>query len=348
MGFHKDLTGQDLHAPTNILVENNSGATITKLTCVKFNGQGTLHPQIIAGNGAVDFIRGIVLNDILNGSSGFIIGIGLMPGIDTSSFLVGDSLYASVTGVLTKTVNGPPIAEVLVVDASNGIIYVDSDSPSSGVTDHGALTGLGDDDHSQYHNDTRGDLRYYTQTLLNSGQLDSRYHTEAEIDNFFEGEDTGKKQVHWDRVVSKPAPNWLNLTRSGSNQSGIDTGVDIIMNSSEGNGISYNTSTGVVSLIANKTYRLFANFAMFSIGSSDKVDVEWVKASDNTPLAVGHASHMRSMSSTSNGNNTSVMEVTYKPTVNTDVKLRCTEYTGSPDTVTMYTKWSMATVIEIK
>ena len=29
-----------------------------------------------------------------------------------------------------------------------------------GVTDHGALTGLADDDHSQYHNDTRGDARY--------------------------------------------------------------------------------------------------------------------------------------------------------------------------------------------
>ena len=29
-----------------------------------------------------------------------------------------------------------------------------------GVTDHGALTGLGDDDHTQYHNNTRGDARY--------------------------------------------------------------------------------------------------------------------------------------------------------------------------------------------
>lgn len=35
-----------------------------------------------------------------------------------------------------------------------------ADSPSGGVTDHGALTGLGDDDHAQYHNDTRGDARY--------------------------------------------------------------------------------------------------------------------------------------------------------------------------------------------
>lgn len=30
--------------------------------------------------------------------------------------------------------------------------------------DHGALSGLGDDDHTQYHNDTRGDARYYQKT----------------------------------------------------------------------------------------------------------------------------------------------------------------------------------------
>ena len=29
------------------------------------------------------------------------------------------------------------------------------------ITDHGNLTGLDDDDHPQYHNDTRGDTRYY-------------------------------------------------------------------------------------------------------------------------------------------------------------------------------------------
>lgn len=29
-----------------------------------------------------------------------------------------------------------------------------------GVSDHGLLTGLADDDHTQYHNDARGDARY--------------------------------------------------------------------------------------------------------------------------------------------------------------------------------------------
>jgi hypothetical protein len=36
---------------------------------------------------------------------------------------------------------------------------------SSSISDHGSLSGLGDDDHLQYHNDTRGDARY---TLKNS------------------------------------------------------------------------------------------------------------------------------------------------------------------------------------
>lgn len=37
--------------------------------------------------------------------------------------------------------------------------YVD-DVFGAGVTDHGALTGLGDDDHAQYYNQARGDARY--------------------------------------------------------------------------------------------------------------------------------------------------------------------------------------------
>ena len=64
------------------------------------------------------------------------------------------------------------------------------------ITDHGALTGLSDDDHTQYLNITRGDARYYTETEVDviSGALntkldthksssdhDSRYYTETEV-----------------------------------------------------------------------------------------------------------------------------------------------------------------------
>lgn len=53
-----------------------------------------------------------------------------------------------------------------------------------GVTDHGALTGLADDDHTQYHNDARGDARYYTQSQIDtslSGKADTS-HSHAASD----------------------------------------------------------------------------------------------------------------------------------------------------------------------
>lgn len=37
----------------------------------------------------------------------------------------------------------------------------DDEDGSAGPTDHGALTGLVDDDHTQYHNNDRGDARYW-------------------------------------------------------------------------------------------------------------------------------------------------------------------------------------------
>jgi len=41
-----------------------------------------------------------------------------------------------------------------------GVGITSPSTGSSAVTDHGILTGLTDDDHTQYHNDTRGDARY--------------------------------------------------------------------------------------------------------------------------------------------------------------------------------------------
>ena len=78
-----------------------------------------------------------------------------------------------------------------------------------GVTDHGALTGLADDDHAQYHTDARGDARY--------SQL-GHEHTVSEITDFPEPtipEDTHAEAdplTDWDEGVSvmltSGAANW--------------------------------------------------------------------------------------------------------------------------------------------
>ena len=55
-------------------------------------------------------------------------------------------------------------------------------TPAPGDISHGSLTDLSADDHTQYHNNTRGDVRYYTKTLLDGGQLDTRYYTISATD----------------------------------------------------------------------------------------------------------------------------------------------------------------------
>jgi hypothetical protein len=77
----------------------------------------------------------------------------------------------------------------LVVGTDTGNIQVGGQGfgGGSGVTDHSLLTGLSNDDHPQYFNTTRGDIRYYTKTLLDAGQLDNRYFTESEVTTLLAG-----------------------------------------------------------------------------------------------------------------------------------------------------------------
>jgi len=82
--------------------------------------------------------------------------------------------YSNIQEVALGTVDG------VAAEQTTNISQV---TPSMSITDHDELSGLTDDDHSQYHNDARGDARYYTETELNAGQLDSRYYTETELNN---------------------------------------------------------------------------------------------------------------------------------------------------------------------
>lgn len=68
-----------------------------------------------------------------------------------------DLLTATVSVAATTAVTAVTIAYSAPVFTAYGIIGGGS---GGGVTDHGALTGLADDDHTQYLNNTRGDARY--------------------------------------------------------------------------------------------------------------------------------------------------------------------------------------------
>lgn len=67
------------------------------------------------------------------------------------------------TDTYSNTVNARVVQTDLnenYVDFRGTQLYV----PAGQATSHGLLSGLSNDDHPQYHNDARGDARYYTQT----------------------------------------------------------------------------------------------------------------------------------------------------------------------------------------
>jgi hypothetical protein len=83
---------------------------------------------------------------------------------------------------------GDMLASVYDPDGGARQVAFQDELGGGGVTDHGALTGLGDDDHTQYHNDTRGDARYYTKSQVDtslSGKSNTGHtHTAANVTDF--------------------------------------------------------------------------------------------------------------------------------------------------------------------
>lgn len=140
MGLHSDLRGQDLHSPSQELVENNSGAPITKLKVVTFVTMGTNYPAIIPISAFTDIVRGVVNENIANGATGYITAFGLLNNVNTFAWIVGTVLYSDITGNLTNVVSALKIGVVLKQDATNGIIFINNTGPkgdpgSSGVDD---------------------------------------------------------------------------------------------------------------------------------------------------------------------------------------------------------------------
>lgn len=127
MSSHKNLRGLDLHAPSNELVENQSGSTLTKLKVVRLDGMGTIYPKVVLANpgGFPNF--GIVAYDILPGKVGYVTCYGFLFEVDTSAWPVGTELYADSSGNLTTIIAGGVVGTVVKQDADFGVIYVTSD-----------------------------------------------------------------------------------------------------------------------------------------------------------------------------------------------------------------------------
>lgn len=128
---HGELAIGETYKP----VYNNTGSTIAKGSTVKatgVSGEKFLIELFDASSGVDEelYFVGVTQAAINDQTAGIVVSEGLVKHLDTSTYTVGDILYASETaGGLTRTKPtspnlGIPVAMVTKVDGTNGTIYV--------------------------------------------------------------------------------------------------------------------------------------------------------------------------------------------------------------------------------
>lgn len=125
--------------------------------------------------------------------------------------------------------------------------------------DHGSLSGLGDDDHFQYHNDIRGDIRYYTKTQTDAlididvaahANLINNPHnvTKAQI-----GLGNADNTSDADKPISTATQTALDLKYDASNPNGYETPAQLNARDTANRDRANHTGTQLASTISDFT-----------------------------------------------------------------------------------------------
>lgn len=151
--------------------------TTTDLTLVDANGLPIPQPVTVTDDGFLPgfgVVEGAVEADWLSGSIRIPIwapkGLRDDAAASAASAAAAAAAAESAADLAAEAAEGvlPPGGSTgqVLTKASGADRDVQWSTPTGGgggggVTDHGALSGLADDDHTQYHTDARGDARYY-------------------------------------------------------------------------------------------------------------------------------------------------------------------------------------------
>ena len=137
LAYYNDVTNNTLHIGEEIQLKvyNNTGSTINvgQPVYVTSTSSGYTYPNValaIASSLTTGNVIGLANQAIPTGTAGYVTTIGLIQGVNTGSYTVGDTLYLSPysAGYYQNTI--PPtgyaikLGTVAYVNSSNGAIYV--------------------------------------------------------------------------------------------------------------------------------------------------------------------------------------------------------------------------------
>lgn len=194
----------------------------------------------------------------------------------------GTGVYKEKSGVdlrFKTLVEGTNVSFTVGADT----ITINAAAGGGATTDHGLLTGLGDDDHTQYYNSTR--LATYLGTYTG---FDSRYYTEAEVNSLLSGYEPADADITKKNESETITGAW-NFT--GTFQyGGIEVGYRVIPRLSGAGGSAGTTwrgkcyaTTGNVTIPAS----VFAAGDSLMIYNDSALDVDITRGSGGTQYVGG-------------------------------------------------------------
>ena len=111
--------------------------------------------------------------------------------------------------------------------------------------------------------------------------------------------------------------DYLEVRRSGSNQTGLSSNSDFIYNTVMSGNIPYNTSTGLATLTGGKTYRITTVNHISDINTYAQIGVY-----DSSNTLLSPISELLAVSGTSNNSSNGTIDFIYTPATNVQIKIR--------------------------
>ena len=133
--------------------------------------------------------------------------------------------------------------------------------------------------------------------------------------------------------VTGQSVDYVSVFRTTSQT--VNTGDNILFNSTNAGNIPYNSATGNFTLTAGKTYRLMGSVSLdASTSASSEIDIAWKNAAGDI---LGNRALMLSANFASPAGGNGISEIIYTPTVNTTIALNVIAATASAKTIPNYT-----------
>ncbi len=191
-------------------------------------------------------------------------------------------------------------------------------------------TVLASDNQSSYNNNVHVEYNGKVELNLQAGISYNLYNYATS--GSFEANDYDRvyyKLVAGNLPVTGQSVDYVS-TSLNANISSVGSNTDIILQQLNGGNIPYNSSTGVYSLSANKTYMMQAQLRVNTASPSNAyLQYTWVDAATNTPLVANSEALNASSNSGSGFGSKEVVQIIYTPTTNQTIKLRSTSSSGT-------------------